>query len=329
MKLQLKISTLLFGFLFSSFVYATETNCQKILTFADGVRQELQGAEGVALQTYSFVNPVSDKAIVMAVGLGDDSELAEENIQYFYHAGYSIFVMDHRGQGRSGFYKDQVNSHVDSYENYIVDFSLFINTIVQPSKFSKTFLLGNSMGAAVGFLYMRNNPGVISKAAFVAPMNGIKFSPRITNLIARLGMRFQGPEGSFFTDYHPPLSRSTFTSDVKQYQMYEGFFQAHSRSVGISPEYTIPGYSPSHNWMLEANKMTAEIQSTQADQMTAPVLVFTAGKDQLVDNRATTRLASRFPNMTVINLATSRHGVLYERDEIRNPLRERIVEFLQ
>lgn len=315
--INVKLFTLLLGLLFSFYAYSQ--SCEQALTFNKHLHK-VQGVSRVTLHTYAFENPDRDKAIVIAPGLGDASELLEESIQELYNAGYSVFVMDHRGQGRSVLQQGQRNSHVDNYQNYIADFDAFVKSVVRPTRFNKLYLLGSSMGGAIGFLYLKRHPEVVfKKAIFISPMYGLKAPAWVTNIVAGLGAKFQGPEGSFFTNVHPPLEKS-ITSDERRYQEYEGFFQANSE---------IPGYAPSHNWMREANRMMADVHKTRPDEVKTPILVFSAGKDHLVDNKKIKSLVRRFPNMEIEHLPESRHAPHFERNEIRAPLLNGVIQFFQ
>lgn len=315
----MKYSLLLFSLFFCINAYSSP-ECEWAFLLKEGKARPIQGANNVTVNTYAFEKPESDKAVVIVPGLGDSSELIEETIRDFHQAGYSVFTIDHRGQGRSAFTEGQLNSHVDDYHNYIADFTAFMNTVVKPQRFKKTFLFGNSMGGAIGFLYLRENPGVISKAVFLAPMYGLPLPSAVTNAVAMLGSAIQGPTGSFITNLHPDFENNFITTNQRRYQEYEGFFQAH-------PE--IPGYSPSHNWMVESNRMMADVNSTKPENMTTPIQIFTAGHDKLVNNYKTNNLAQRFPNINVTHLPDSKHSPHFEGSEIWDPLLKSIIKNFQ
>jgi len=294
--------------------------CQWAFLLKEGKAHPIQGANNVTVYTYAFENPASDKAVIIVPGLGDSSELIEQTIQEFYQAGYSVFSIDHRGQGRSVFTDGQLNSHVDDYKNYISDFTTFVNTVVKPERFKNSFLFGNSMGGAIGFLYLRENPGVISKAVFLAPMYGLPVPSIVTNFVAWASSIAQGPTGSLIANLHPSFESNFITTDKRRYQEYEGFFQAH-------PE--IPGYAPSHSWTIESNRMIADVQSSKPESMTTPVYIYTAGLDRLVSNSKTNELARCFPNINVTHLPDSKHCPHFEGKEIWDPLLKSIIDIYQ
>lgn len=300
---------------------ATTQQCEARLTFQDATTHILFGMHNLPLAVYSFENPESTRAVVLVTGLGDAAELLEETIQDFYHAGFSVFIMDHRGQGRSKLFDKQKNSHVDRYENYIYDLAQFINHIVKPQRFQKTFLVGNSMGAAIAFLYLRTHAKhKIDKAVFLSPMFGLPIPSAISNIIAQVGSAFQGRAGSFLSKYRPTFANNTLTTDLVRFHKYEEFFKA-------NPE--VPGYAPSHNWMLEANHMMREVHDTRAGEIKIPIQIYCAGLDKLVNNKATEQLASKLDNVTVTNLPNSKHGPHFECDAIRGPLFEEIIKSFQ
>ncbi len=298
--------------------FASDQICEKKLTFADAQTHAVMGKRNVQLAAYSFENPESTRAVVLVTGLGDAAELLEETIQDFYHAGFSVFIMDHRGQGRSTLIHNQKNSHIDQYEFYVNDLDRFIETVVKPSRFEKTFLVGNSMGGAISFLYLRTHPkNQISKAVFLSPMFGLPIPTAVSNAIAHVGAAIQGRAGSFLTKYRPKFEKNTLTTDAERFAKYEGFFTTH-------PE--VPGYAPSHNWMLEANLMIQDVQDTHPREVQTPIQVYCAGLDKLVSNKATEALASKLDNMNVTHLPNSKHGPHFECDAIRRPLLDEIIK---
>lgn len=304
---------------FSAAVFATEP-CEprlKKITFQDAVAHFVIGVNQVPVAAYSFENPDSDKAVVIAPGLGDASELLEETIQDFFRAGFSVFILDHRGQGRSKLFPHQNSSHVDNYQHYVRDLQTFVEHIVKPSRFRKTFLFGNSMGGAIGFLFLRHFPKVFSKAVFLSPMFGLPLPAAVTNTIAHVARCFQRGDSSFLSKIRLPFAKNTLTTDAVRFEKYEGFFNDH-------PE--VPGYAPSHNWILEANRMIDDIHGTHDGQIKTPIQIYTAGLDKLVNNKKTQQLAARFDSINVTEIPNSKHGPHFECDEIRGPLLKEIIE---
>lgn len=64
-----------------------------------------------------------------------------------------------------------------------------------------------------------------------------------------------------------------------------------------------------------------------AQQITLPVLVFSAGDDTVVDNKRQQRVVADIPDAEYILVEGARHEILIETDAIRQPVMARIFDF--
>lgn len=92
-----------------------------------------------------------------------------EVAQDFIQRGYSpVYAIDHRGQGftptvlaKGHDLPDTTIGHVERFDEYVKDFTQFINEVVLKDKKvnqQKLFLLTNSMGGAIAMRYFQKNP---------------------------------------------------------------------------------------------------------------------------------------------------------------------------
>ena len=88
--------------------------------------------------------------IVISHGFTECIEKYREIIYYFIKEGYSVFIMEHRGHGRSGRlgkkHESQIN--IEDFNYYVNDFKVFIDKIVIKNT-DKIYLYGERMKKAL------------------------------------------------------------------------------------------------------------------------------------------------------------------------------------
>ena len=89
-------------------------------------------------------------------------------------AGYSVYVIDHRSQGFSGRLTQSPQLAtvvtVENYDVYVADFKTFIDTVVTAVAHPHLYLLTNSMGGAIGGMYLAKYPQTFERAVMSVPM---------------------------------------------------------------------------------------------------------------------------------------------------------------
>jgi lysophospholipase len=251
--------------------------------------------------------------------------------------GYTVYMMDHRGQGHSdrllGY--DHVGDsqyqkgHVDRFQDYVDDLHQFITTVVKPDRTGKTgklFGLGHSMGGTVVTLYAMFHPDVLSRVALTSPMfkldvdDGFWFDLAVwwhpTDYAKGKGprdaddARFQGN----------PLTSSHARFDAKQ-----AVWERH-------PGVLVGG--PTYKWVdcaLNAAKRTRE----GANRIQVPVLLLRAENDRVVEPEGQKQVCDKIntsPKGGTCRLEVlkdSRHEPLIEVDAIRGKALRTIVQFFQ
>jgi alpha-beta hydrolase superfamily lysophospholipase len=122
-------------------------------------------------------------AVVIAPGRTESSlkylELAIDLIDQ----GFSpVYAIDHRGQGFSDRQlADAQKGYVRVFNDYVVDFSKFIN-LVRADVLVDTdrlFLITHSMGGVIGLRYSLLNPDVFQKMVLFSPMMKLPFESQI------------------------------------------------------------------------------------------------------------------------------------------------------
>lgn len=135
---------------------------------------EFTGVDGVSIRYVHWRSSSHKKALVICSGRSESYVKYPEVAFDFYHLGYDIFLLDHRGQGLSGrLLDDPQKGHVEKFSDYVDDLSTFIDTIVLPYHYQHYFALAHSMGGAILASYLLRKPDIFQAAALCAPMFGI------------------------------------------------------------------------------------------------------------------------------------------------------------
>ncbi|WP_376708392.1 alpha/beta fold hydrolase [Shewanella surugensis] len=319
------------------FSSATQNNTKEQQAFWEQVSQSTLLTSNKLHLAYCFIlHPNADRAIVISSGRIESYLKYKELMFDLYQQGYSIYMLDHRGQGLSSrLTLNPQQGHIDKFSTYINDFTCFIETVVQPHQHKELFLLGHSMGGTIGTLYMQNQPNVFKAAAFSAPMYGIKLpiSRRFIRWLAeRIDTSRIRREPNYILggkDYEStPFNKNQLTHSQERYQAMLKLYQQH-------PQMQLG--SPTNHWLVEAID-AAEEAVLAAQTPPVPLLILQAGRDSVVDNRAQNRAAgilskihtsSQHQQCQLISIPNARHEIFFENDKTRNLALNSIIDFFE
>lgn len=113
--------------------------------------------------------PSSPKAlIIISHGYSEHSDLYKETMAYFVEAGYGVYVLDQRGNGRSQGEKGDINQ----FEDFIQDLHILIQHAKEEYPNTPTYTLGHSMGGLITLLYGVQYSEELAGQLFVGPAFG-------------------------------------------------------------------------------------------------------------------------------------------------------------
>jgi len=241
-----------------------------------------------------------------------------------YNLGYSIYILDHRGQGLSS--RTTLNpqmGYIDKFDTYIDDFELFIDTIVRPKQYQQLFLVGHSMGGTIGTLYLKRHPGTFKAAVFTSPMYGIKL-PVSRNFIhwltKLLDTSSKGKQPNYVlggSDYKERgFDGNDLTHSQLRYDAYRALYLEHPKlQLG----------SPTNHWLVESID-AAERAKHAALNSQIPLLILQADEDTVVDNFA--QYFAVGGKCQLFNIPGARHELFMETDAGRNQTLTELVKFI-
>ncbi|WP_170921042.1 alpha/beta fold hydrolase [Enhydrobacter aerosaccus] len=240
---------------------------------------------------------------------------ATEVVGELLSRGFAVVGFDWRGQGLSDRpLPDSHKGHIDRFETYLTDLSLFLDTVLIDAP-RPVIGLCHSMG---GHLFLRslaqNGSGPFAGGIVTAPMMGLKRQALLRNVI-RLTPPFQAVDrhylfgtGAFQASKYP-FAGNVLTHDERRFRFTADWFEA-------DPRLCLGG--PTIGWCRQAlRSMTAALAPGMLERIDLPILLVSAAQDDLVDPASHPPVVARLRQGELLTIAGCRHEVLMETDDIR------------
>ncbi|MFI5031922.1 MAG: alpha/beta fold hydrolase [Reyranellales bacterium] len=231
--------------------------------------------------------------------------------------GYAVIALDWRGQGLSDRPLPQEHDagHIDRFETYVTDLKLFLDTIVAPLARGPVFALCHSMGGHIILRALAEyGSAPFSGAVVVSPMTGLvreAFLRSILMLLPEIPAvddRYLFGTGPFVF-----LARDFYsnhvTHDERRYRWTETWFTADRRlSLG----------GPTVGWARQAARsMSACLAPGYLERIDLPILLMTAGQDQIVNQASHGPVVARLRHAEHVTFADAKHEIMMELDPVR------------
>ncbi|MEZ6187012.1 MAG: alpha/beta fold hydrolase [Planctomycetota bacterium] len=279
------------------------------------------GAEGkrVAYARLRADNPRG--AIVFSVGRTESATKYAELIWDLRGMGYSFYLLEHRGQGRSERLLGDQRHHVERYEYWVDDLEQFLTEVVRPDNPPKLYGWGHSMGGGILARHLEVYPGTFDAAVLSAPMIGLqltwweKVAVRFQILIGKKKKYAKGKG-----DYDP--SANTFATN--QTTSSQARFDFKTARWNADASLWLGG--PTYGWVRQANRMSGALKR-HAKKITTPTLLFQAQDEAFVKLKDQEKFAKKAPQVTLEAYPGARHELLLESDAIRDQALTRALDW--
>ena len=254
-------------------------------------------------------------AVIIVNGRNETFVKYRDVIAKISNLGFSVYALDHRGQGFSGRQlADPQKGHVDTYDDYIADLGYFLENIVDAKPHKVRLVLAHSMGGTIALLYELRHPGSFSGMAMTAPMLGFSTAPwpfflvpPLLSLYEVLGLEKNYVVGGGKFKLEPYSPDNNLTSDKAHYD----------RNHQLMLDYPqIQLGAPTCAWVQQSLAAIKEIRNG-AEKFRLPLLILQAGDDRVVDNCAETRFCRAVgDNCKLRVIPGSQHEILMEKPAI-------------
>ncbi|MCP5433586.1 MAG: alpha/beta hydrolase [Alphaproteobacteria bacterium] len=232
---------------------------------------------------------------------------------------FAVATLDWRGQGKSGrALKNPLKGHIRDFGTYVGDLRHVMDEAVRPALKGPYVILAHSMGGAIGLTFLHDHPEAgIAAAIFSSPMFGLRTGDmpmqrarRLARLAARWGLADAFAQGS--GRIHPivePFEKNVVTHDRDRFQRSKALIRA-------EPELALGG--PTFGWVDAAFRATERFEDPAwLAAVKTPVLIVSAGNEELVDNAAQARVAEGLPDAELVTVEGAKHEILQESRALR------------
>ncbi|HYD15686.1 MAG TPA: alpha/beta hydrolase [Hyphomicrobium sp.] len=253
-------------------------------------------------------------------GRGEFVEKYFEVVADLRRRGYAVATMDWRGQGGSSRpLADPRKGHVSSFSEFDSDLTLFMKEIVLPDCPPPFMALAHSMGANI-LLRNAGKPGSwFERMILCAPMiafadEKVGYPQAFARLYSEAGCllgfgRSYIKGGSDVVVEQGPFEGNQLTSDRERWNRNKSVLDTNP-ALGLG--------SPTIGWLRAAYRSMGLVSAEgYAASVRVPMMIFVAGKDEIVSSRAIEDFSVGLKVGTHVLLPSSRHEILQEADSIR------------
>lgn len=284
------------------------------------------GEEGVNIATAWVVHPQSKGTIVLSGGRTEAGIKYKEVFYDLYQNGFSVFTLDHRGQGLSGRMAENADKgHVEDYAYFVADLHKFVELTVLPNSKEKPNFLCHSMGCAIGALYLLSYPDTFEKAVFASPMFGINapIPQWLANGIISTHTFFNtlfGDDPWYFLGQGDKTEEPFEGNVVSQSKVRYDISQKEFDDAGVA----LGGITT--DW-LKASLWAMQYIKASAGDIKTPSMLLQSGADTVVDNSSHEIVCNAMSSCILKSIKGAKHELMMEQDQYRNPAMNAIATF--
>jgi len=214
---------------------------------------------------------------------------AAERLQ---QAGHFVYCLDRRGSGFNRENRDHPSGHLPAGVDLLDDLHAWVQHLRILHETRPFFLTGLSWGGKYALAYDLVHPGTIDGLVLITPGIKPKIGLGVREKLAVLRDLLVSPE----RQHRIPLEPEMFTRTPRQ--------------VDFIRNDPLRLHTVSARFLWQSHRLDRLVARTQGNFL-APVLLFLAGKDRIIDNHATRRFfARRSPGeVTIIEYPDQTHSI--------------------
>lgn len=288
-------------------------------------------------------NNTNKKCLIISSGRSESYLKYKELSFDLFNLGFTVFLLDHRGQGLSErILENPHKGYVENFQYYVDDLAIFVDEIVNPhctnnGKINKSYLLAHSMGGAIAARYLQDYPDNIQAAVLSSPMLGFN-SDGIPNVMAELLVKITVQINQlldntpwYFLGQKDYVNYS-FTDNELMHSALR--FQQFSQLYHETPVIQLGGITV--KWLTES--ITAlETIFAKVDNITTPTFVIQAGSDKIINNQAQDDFCQQLhqaqpqscPNGKPLVIKEAYHELFFESDIYRQQALTAVVSWFE
>ena len=268
--------------------------------------------------------------IVYVEGLSEFAEKKFELARDFNKMSCNFSVFDRYGQGKSPRYlADPHKQHSDGVEQDIDDIITYCRTHIPAGE--PIVLLGHSTGGLLALMAQEREPDLIKATILTAPLLGFK-NPLLYN---KECFYAKAPFPNWLLEKYSPggkpwevrydadgrIDAESFSADPERRAVHD--YWAHK-----DPE--LQAGSPTMGWVQKMCRGIIKARNPAfLSRINNPMLVFTVGREDLINNKHTVTAVTHLANGEHHHLPQSHHEPLMETNDIRDGVLTQVQHFLK
>ncbi|MFQ2259523.1 alpha/beta fold hydrolase [Aeromonas dhakensis] len=293
------------------------------------VESTFKGKDGVTIRYAALRQAKVDRAILIVNGRVESYLKYQELAWDLWRQGYSLYLIDHRGQGLSDrLLADPEKGYVDQFDDYVLDLKQFHDEVIAPDQPAKLFLLAHSMGGAISARYLERWPDDIEAAVLSSPMMGINLGGLPKWLAKGLAATI-GTVGCWLGEppYGPgqgPYESHDFADNGLSHSAAR--YQAFRELYEQRPQIKLGGATA--HWIYQGIT-GADAAIADAGAIKTPLLLLQAGNDSVVDNAAQDAFCTKAncEGGKPLRIEGAWHELFIESDDKRQPALTAMLDF--
>jgi len=238
---------------------------------------------------YKQWNAASAQAVLLLVhGLGGHSDRWGFLAQFLLQNRISSYAIELKGFGQTR----DLKGHIDSFQTYFTDILCLRAIIQKEHPQAKVFILGESLGGLLVFLLAIRDPGLFNGLICISPAFKNKMQFSHFEIIKILASFFFNPQQQF----HVPFNAQMCTRDTGYQMTMERDDKEHRLASA----------------KMLVNIVIAELRAAfLKERLTTPTLFLIAGRDFLVDARASLNIFKKLkiPDKTIMQYPEMYHAL--------------------
>ncbi|MBN2360837.1 MAG: alpha/beta fold hydrolase [Deltaproteobacteria bacterium] len=293
-----------------------------------GLSGWFSGVAGVGISYWVFRSAAEKGAVVLVNGRAEASLKYVEVIHDLVGQGYSVYALDHRGQGASGrmIESNPQIGYVEFFNDYVADLHTFVEQVVRSDPHPHLFALSHSLGGAILPLYLHKHPDVFEAVVLASPMiapNTGAFPEFAATDIALAGCGWG--EGRSYVPGHGDFNAAAEFDDPGQNVSHSrARWELKMRQLIDHPELRLGGAS--YRWLCEALTTAARLRALGQESQTRTLLL-QAGDEQVVLTKDQDNYCDAAAACQKIGFEGAFHELLMESDATRNRALTMVVRY--
>jgi lysophospholipase len=293
--------------------------------WASGESTRFVGVGGKTLGCVIF-HAVHSKASVVVLPGRTEALIKYAEVAYdLVQQGYSVFLLDLRGQGSADrLLADPQKGYVEYFDDYVTDTHLFIENVVAPQS-TRVVMFAHSLGGGVASALNDAWPQDVSALVLSSPMLEIDLGAFAPTVAASLAFSVcDSSDGTGYTLGAGPYARETdFATNTVTHS--EPRWAWKLAQLDADPSLQLGGVT--WRWLCQALEGSSRASSSGRFNAT-PTLLFQAGADTIVKPQGQKKFCDDSPHCTLEVVDGARHELLQETDDLRNEALAKAVKFL-